>query len=93
MRKQWQDWGSASRLPAVSGPISRQLRVTRALSHQCTNKAPKIRPDRERVADAKAARDWLQQQSFIREDRISLLGWANGGRRNAVGCPSKSGAR
>lgn len=26
-----------------------------------------------------AARDWLQQQDFTRKDRISLLGWANGG--------------
>jgi len=31
------------------------------------------------VVDADAARHWLQQQSYVAPDRISLLGWANGG--------------
>lgn len=53
--------------------------ASRGLAHQCSSKVPRIRPDRERVADVRAARDWLQQQDFIRKDRISLLGWANGG--------------
>lgn len=52
---------------------------SRGLAQQCSNKAPKVRPDRERVADMRAARDWLQQQDFVRKDRISLLGWGNGG--------------
>lgn len=52
---------------------------SRGISRQCSNKNPKIRPDRERVADVQAARSWLLQQDFIRKDRISLLGWANGG--------------
>lgn len=47
--------------------------------HQCNDKAPRIRPDKERVADIRAARDWLQQQDFARQDRINLLGWGNGG--------------
>jgi dienelactone hydrolase len=52
---------------------------SRGLAQQCSNKTPNVRPDRERVADLRAARDWLQQQDFARKDRISLLGWANGG--------------
>jgi dienelactone hydrolase len=51
----------------------------RGLTHQCSNKTPNVRPDRERVADLRAARDWVHQQDFARKDRISLLGWANGG--------------
>lgn len=51
---------------------------SRGLSSQCRDKTPKIRPDRERVADIHAARDWLQQQDFARKDRIALLGWDNG---------------
>ena len=38
-----------------------------------------MRPDRERVADANAARRWLEQQPDVKADRISLLGWSNGG--------------
>jgi dienelactone hydrolase len=53
--------------------------ASRGLSHQCSINPPKIRPDRERVADSRAARDWLQQKDFVRKDRIGLLGWANGG--------------
>lgn len=52
---------------------------SRGLVQQCSSRTPRIRPDRERVADLRAARDWLQQQDFARKDRISLLGWANGG--------------
>ncbi len=35
--------------------------------------------ERERVGDADAARHWLQQQSYVAADRVSLIGWANGG--------------
>jgi dienelactone hydrolase len=37
-----------------------------------------VRAPRERVADANAARHWLQAQSFVAPDRVSLLGWQNG---------------
>ena len=38
-----------------------------------------MRVDRERVADAEAARAWLQKQSWVVADRVSLLGWSSGG--------------
>jgi dienelactone hydrolase len=53
--------------------------VSRGVTQQCSARTPAVRPDRERVADIHAARDWLQQQDFIRKDRITLLGWGNGG--------------
>jgi dienelactone hydrolase len=53
--------------------------ASRGLAQQCSVYPPRIRPDRERLADARVARDWLQQQDFVRKDRISLVGWANGG--------------
>ncbi len=52
---------------------------SRGLGPQCRVRAPKIRVWRERVADANAARRWLQTQGFVRADHISLLGWASGG--------------
>lgn len=78
LRKPFEDWGQ--RLAAAGFVVVFPDSYTsRGLAHQCTIKAPKVRPDRERVADARAVRDWLQQQDFVRKDRVSLLGWGNGG--------------
>jgi dienelactone hydrolase len=51
---------------------------SRGLGNQCANRNQTIRSDHERVADATAARHWLQQQPEVKADRISLLGWSNG---------------
>lgn len=78
IRTPLEDWGQ--RLSAAGFVVLfPDSYASRGLVHQCSIKAPKIRPDRERVADTRAARDWLQQQDFVRKDRVSLLGWANGG--------------
>ena len=45
----------------------------------CTQQARQVRPDRERVADAWAARRWLAAQPGVDPQRIFLLGWSNGG--------------
>jgi dienelactone hydrolase len=52
---------------------------SRGLHSQCREPDRKIHASRERVADANAARLWLQAQSYIKPDHISLLGWSNGG--------------
>jgi dienelactone hydrolase len=52
---------------------------SRGLASQCRERDRKIHASKERVADANAARLWLQAQSYIRPERISLLGWSNGG--------------
>jgi dienelactone hydrolase len=51
---------------------------SRGLGNQCANRNRSVRSERERVADATAARRWLQQQPEVKPDRISLLGWSNG---------------
>jgi dienelactone hydrolase len=51
----------------------------RGLGSQCGDRNQVIRSDHERVADALAARRWLQQRAEVKGDRISLLGWSNGG--------------
>lgn len=53
--------------------------ASRGLAAQCGVRHPVLRPERERVADIRAARDWLQQQRFAQPDRIALVGWASGG--------------
>ena len=45
---------------------------------QCATRSRSIRTDRERVADADAARAWLQSQSWVAPDRVALLGWSSG---------------
>jgi dienelactone hydrolase len=52
---------------------------SRGVGPQCREPHRKVRASRERVADANAARRWLQAQSYVKPDRISLLGWSNGG--------------
>jgi dienelactone hydrolase len=52
---------------------------SRGLGSQCLVADRTVRPSRERVADTMAARAYLLGRSDIRSDRISLLGWSNGG--------------
>jgi dienelactone hydrolase len=52
---------------------------SRGIGSQCSVRARSLRNDRERVADADAARVWLQTQSSVAPDRIALLGWSSGG--------------
>lgn len=53
---------------------------SRELGPQCRVKERERRvlARRERVADIKAAWQWLQQQPWAARERISLMGWANG---------------
>jgi dienelactone hydrolase len=52
---------------------------SRGLGSQCREQNRTVHASKERVADANAARLWLQAQSYIRPERVSLLGWSNGG--------------
>jgi dienelactone hydrolase len=51
---------------------------SRNLTNQCRTRST-VRTDRERSEDAQAARKWLQTQTYIKPDHVSLLGWSNGG--------------
>jgi dienelactone hydrolase len=51
---------------------------SRNLGSQCREHHRTVHAWRERVGDANAARLWLQKQSYVRGDHVSLLGWANG---------------
>ncbi len=52
---------------------------SRGLGPQCKNSDREVHPSRERVADAKAAFDYLASQPQVKANAISLLGWSNGG--------------
>jgi dienelactone hydrolase len=72
------DWGKrlAERGYLVVFPDSY---ASRGLGSQCLVKDRTVRPGKERVADLQATRQWLLQRSDVVKDRISLLGWSNGG--------------
>jgi dienelactone hydrolase len=78
IRKPLEEWGQ--RLSAAGFVVLFPDSFgSRGLDQQCGTRPPKIRPERERLGDILAARDWLQQQDFVRADRIGLLGWESGG--------------
>jgi dienelactone hydrolase len=52
---------------------------SRGLGPQCAIRRRAVRTDHERVADANAARRWLQAQPYVKADHVTLLGWATGG--------------
>ena len=52
---------------------------SRNLGPQCRVRERSVHASRERVADIAAARRWLGEQPWVKPDRISLLGWSNGG--------------
>lgn len=51
---------------------------SRELGPQCRVKEMHVKARRERVADVAASRAWLMKQSWVAQDRVSLIGWANG---------------
>ncbi len=73
----YRDWGErlAKTGFVVVFPDSNASRGT---GSQCGTRLRSVRADRERVADADTARAWLQSQSFVAADRVSLLGWSSG---------------
>jgi dienelactone hydrolase len=52
---------------------------SRGIGPQCHERNRKVRASRERVSDANAARHWLQAQSYVKLDHVSVLGWSSGG--------------
>jgi dienelactone hydrolase len=77
IQPRYRDWaqqllkdGNAVLLPDSYG--------SRELGPQCRVKERRVLARRERVADIVASRQWLAQQPWVSQDRISLIGWANG---------------
>jgi dienelactone hydrolase len=52
---------------------------SRGAGSQCRTDDRVTRPSRERVADALAAKAYLQARPDVKVDAVSLLGWSNGG--------------
>jgi dienelactone hydrolase len=77
MAPHFTDWGE--RLAAAGlAVVFPDSFGSRGLRTQCRVTERKVRSEHERVADADAARRWLQGQPWTIKNRISVLGWANG---------------
>ncbi len=75
---QYRDW--AQRLVAAGFVVLYPDSYgSRGMGNQCRVHRRPIRSARDRIGDANAARRWLQQQPWVKPERISLLGWSNGG--------------
>src|SRR5215216_1375021 len=73
----YRDWGE--RLAAAGFVVLYpDSFASRALGAQCTVRERQARASRERVADANAARRWLQSKDWIKADRVALVGWSSG---------------
>jgi dienelactone hydrolase len=77
IQPRYRDWaeqllkdGNAVLLPDSYG--------SRELGPQCRVKERRVLARRERVADVMASRQWLSQQPWVSQDRVSLIGWAHG---------------
>lgn len=77
IRTRYQDWGEALAAAgfAVVFPDSFS---SRGLGSQCRMRERPVRASRGRIADANAARHWLQAQPYVNGERISLIGWSHG---------------
>jgi dienelactone hydrolase len=77
LNPQYQDWAQHL-VKAGFAVLYPDSYGSRGIESQCTVRNRTVRAQRERVADADAARHWLQTQSWVVPSRISLLGWSTG---------------
>lgn len=66
---------------------------SRGFGQTCTRGEQRKRMWAERPRDAYAALRYLQQQAFVRSDRIALAGWSQGGGVVLLSIPQKSSGR
>jgi dienelactone hydrolase len=86
------DWGD--RLAAAGlAVLFADSFASRGLTNQCRVRERRVRSSRERVADANAARRWLQEQEWVVKNRISLMGWSNGAMATLWGVRPRSAPR
>jgi dienelactone hydrolase len=86
------DWGERLAAAGVAVLFPDSF-TSRGLSSQCRVRERRVRSSRERVADANAARRWLQSQSWAIKNRVSLIGWSNGAITSLWAVRPRAGAR
>lgn len=77
IQPRYRDWAERL-LKAGNAVLFPDSYGSRSAGQQCQPKQRKIHARRERVADIRAAQQWLIHQSWALHDRIGLLGWDSG---------------
>jgi dienelactone hydrolase len=77
IQPRYRDWAEQL-LKAGNAVLFPDSYGSRELGPQCHVKEHKILARRERVADIRAAQQWLVKQPWVAHGHIGLLGWANG---------------
>jgi dienelactone hydrolase len=77
IQTRYQEWGERLSAAGLAVVFPDSL-GSRGVGSQCRMREAKVRAAHERVADANAARHWLQTQGWAVPERISLLGWSSG---------------
>jgi dienelactone hydrolase len=88
----YSDWGERLAAHGVAALFPDSF-SSRGLATQCRVRERKVRSSRERVADANAARRWLQGQPWTIKNRVSLIGWSNGAVTSLWAVRLRAGAR
>src|SRR3954453_20432604 len=77
VQSRYRDWAEQL-LKTGHGVLLPDSYGSREFGPQCRVKERRVLARRERVADIRASRQWLPQQPWVSQDRISLIGWAHG---------------
>src|SRR5262249_34090813 len=76
--RRYAEWGERLSRAGIASLFLNSY-TPRGLGSQCRVREGRVRSSRERVADAYLARRWLQAQPWVVKNRISVVGWSNGG--------------
>jgi dienelactone hydrolase len=77
VRVRYRDWGERL-VSAGFAVLYPESYAGRGLKAQCSARERRARLARDRIADANAARHWLQTKDWVKADRIALVGWGTG---------------
>lgn len=75
----YRDWAQRLNAAGFAVVLPDSYRSRGLAGSQCTVRKRGARSAQERVADVQAVRSWLLEQSWVARDRLTLVGWSNGG--------------
>jgi dienelactone hydrolase len=75
----YRDWAQRLNAAGFAVIFPDSYRSRGLAGSQCTVRSRAVRSALERVVDVQAARTWLLEQPWVARERITLVGWSNGG--------------
>jgi len=75
----YRDWAQRLNAAGFAVIFPESYRSRGLAGNQCTVRKRAVRSAQERVTDVQSVRAWLLDQPWVARDRITLVGWSNGG--------------